>query len=380
MSNWLGKATAALTREPDGAPPSFAVTCECGQQHEGLRKSRSQRIICQTCGTPLFVLPRDAYPPPAPRKKNRRRSGPPKGPQLPPVADLVAVVLHSSTKAAVRVGSSVQRRGRAAQSSMIVTSKRLMSWFRSQLTPFRIVLTFVAATIAVTSMWSRHTWTLEQASRAYQAESEQAQQALEAGDLALAQTHFAQAADAADRLKLVDAQASELRQSARETTVLTRLSPESLYDMVLEAERLVTRQDVTAWEEAFRARYRDAWVILDATIARRSQTAGGGDTRVVFPVTVGQSDREIDILANLRAFDELANLDQPRQVIFAAQIQNCSLAPDRTKWVVELGPETGFLWGGLTTLKAAGFLPGDDELDEVLQTRLRAQAQRLEIP
>ncbi len=184
MANWLGKATAALSREPEAPPPPFALTCECGQEHQGLRKSRAQRIICQSCGTALFVLPKNVYPPPPARKKKRRsNSGPPQGPSLPPVTEVATYVFQRSTAAASKVGHSVRRRGLAARTSMQTRRREFLTFFRSQFTPFRVVLVSITGIIVATALWTWRSRQLEAASQAFQSGFEQGQQALAEGDL-----------------------------------------------------------------------------------------------------------------------------------------------------------------------------------------------------
>ena len=64
MAGWLTKAAGAFRGEQPEQPAPFEVVCQCGVQHSGVRRRKPQRIICRACGTALFVLPRDGYPPP----------------------------------------------------------------------------------------------------------------------------------------------------------------------------------------------------------------------------------------------------------------------------------------------------------------------------
>ncbi len=180
-------------------------------------------------------------------------------------------------------------------------------------------------------------------------------------------------------MQLSDPQSRLLSQLERETTALTRLSPDSLYDMVLEAEKTLSRQNAKTWDDAFRARYLDSWIIFDGMIA--PATAGSTrQTSVVFPLTVGSQNRSIDVHADWAVWQHWQPLDVPRRVIFAAQLEQCSLSADRTTWVVTLRPETGFLWCHQNNLHAAGFLMEDDEADPELAACLREQSEVMDLP
>ena len=122
MPNWLTKATGALSRQAEEEPQTFQVTCECREQHTGQRKSRPQRIICQTCGAALFVLPKNVYPPVKARaarsgsRKPKRVDGPPTGPGLPTAQEMAASVQQGVVGAASGISRGIGAAGRCCPS------------------------------------------------------------------------------------------------------------------------------------------------------------------------------------------------------------------------------------------------------------------------
>jgi len=76
MSGWLSRLTSSGAAAAD-EPQPFQVNCECGVGHSGLRRKVSQRIICRTCGSALFVLPKNIYPAPTAQKKKKESAAPP---------------------------------------------------------------------------------------------------------------------------------------------------------------------------------------------------------------------------------------------------------------------------------------------------------------
>jgi len=74
MSEWISKAANVFKRDVSETPQPFEVHCECGQKHGGIRRSRQQHLVCKTCGSSLFVLPHDTYPPPhVPKSSGKKR-------------------------------------------------------------------------------------------------------------------------------------------------------------------------------------------------------------------------------------------------------------------------------------------------------------------
>lgn len=375
MTNWLGKATAVLAKEtPEPASP-FVIVCECRQEHEGLRKSRSQRIICQSCGTALFVLPKDVYPPPVPRRKKKRRgseTGPPGGPSLPPFSKVAGHAWQQSAKVATKVGGSLQAGAVAARESLVTKTTQAILAVRSALTPFRVVLGAIILAAMATAGWSLHTHSLERASQAFRTESELGQTALAGEELSAAREHFERAVAAADRLELQDSQVQLIRQLARETTALTRLSPESLVELVFEAEQVAGSRRPNDWPSTFRAKYLGTWLILDAQV-RRSGIESSSYV-VEFPLLVGDDGRSVEVRADLPVFDSLFGSEDAPRIIFAAQLEDCVLQEPENRWLVTLRAESGFLWTNLDNLKLAGLLTTDGESEEQTRALLVEQA------
>src|SRR5690242_8175888 len=86
MAGWLNKASSVFRRSQPDVEHPFAVPCECGLIHRGMRRNRSQKIVCRECGSTRFILPKDAYP--APRDRPREPAPPPAAlPVLNPIKE-----------------------------------------------------------------------------------------------------------------------------------------------------------------------------------------------------------------------------------------------------------------------------------------------------
>ena len=185
MPNWLTKATGGSARESSDAPQEFQLTCECSEQHTGQRKARPQRIICQSCGTALFVLPKNVYPAlkvrSATKKKRGRkltRSGPPTGRRLPSANQMSASIRSGVIGAAGGLGRGVGSAATAARRRMSTSAASAGRAVRSSLTPFRVVVIGMALMLLATAVVALRSRSLETARKTLRTESAAGQASL----------------------------------------------------------------------------------------------------------------------------------------------------------------------------------------------------------
>ncbi|MBX3436197.1 MAG: hypothetical protein KF861_01820 [Planctomycetaceae bacterium] len=377
MPNWLTKASKAVSRQGDESPQEFLVVCECGQEHKGQRKSRPQRIICQTCAAALFILPRNAYPVLQPQTRKRRRRG--SSGSRRNLTGVARGVGHGTAA----VGRSLVLGATGAIISLVAAIvgqlRTLFAWARSQFTPFRLVLTGIVLLLAFTGLWTIRTRMLEQSLEALRIEFEAGQAALVDGDLDGAQAHFVKAAAAARRLHASDARARHARQLLHETTAMTHLASVSLLEMLEEAERTTRGPRPHAWEAQFRATYADAWVVLEAPVRRSDE---GGDSQVIveFPIVIGQGDRPVEVTATVQADVADRLTKDPQVAIFAAAVSGCALDPTGERWVVTLKADSGFLWSDAENLRRLGYFNSGWISEEETLKLLAEQSQALGVP
>ncbi|MGE4001591.1 MAG: hypothetical protein AB7I48_15365, partial [Planctomycetaceae bacterium] len=338
-----------MSRATEEVPQEFLLSCECGQVHQGLRRSKPQRIICQTCGSALFVLPRNLYPvlKPQLRKRRRRKSSSTRRGELPSLGTFTRRIGRGTAAVAGVTGQAFSSAGLSVKrwiANRIAAFVRLM---RSQLTPFRLVLAGIIAVLGGTAYWTVQTRYLDAARQTLREEFAAGESALAAEDAVAAQAHFQRAAAAADRLQSNDLRARQARQMLHETLALTRLAPVSLLDMLEEAERTAGGEHPEIWGDRFRAAYAGAWIVLDAPIHAPEDKANSSTVAIDLPLVVGNRERPVHVAALVPDAARLPLSSEPQQAIFAAAIIGCELDSSGQRWLVTLTSESGFLWSDL---------------------------------
>lgn len=378
MPNWLAKASGAVSRETDDQPQEFQLSCECGQLHRGHRKSKSQRIICQTCGAALFVLPRNVYPtikpqtPKRRRKKSARRPG-----ELPSISRGVRGVGRGTATAARALGRSIRSTGQSVERGVAQRATAAATFLRAQLTPFRLVLLGIVVMLAVTAAWTVHSRRLERAREILRVEFSAGEEALRKEDTFAAVEHFRNAAAAADRLQSDDVRSQQARQMLHETTVMTNLTSASLMEVLEEAERIVTGERPELWDDRFRVTYAETWLLLDAPIHLPIDSTGPRTVEVQMPLVVGEMGRTVRVLVEAVDVEDLTLSDEPQQAVFAAMLTGCKLDAAANRWLVTMSGESGFLWSELANLRRLGYFESEWVSEEETSKILDAQSQTL---
>lgn len=365
MVKWLAKASGALARETDDRPQPFQLTCECGQLHQGQRKSAPQRIICQTCGTALFVLPRSVYPelkPSKPKKKRRANdvdgstsSG--RGRKLSSRGGGGATQYFEAIGSGVRRGIGGTADAVTKRVSRVVNGT--LSWIRSLFTPFRIVIATVAALLIATGIWTAHSRGLEAARETLRVEFTAGEEAMKAEDLTLANEHFVNAAAAADHLKTTDVRAKLARQMARETTALTRLAPSSLFEILEDAEVILAKQDAEDWNQMFAGKHQGTWLVMQAAVRTANDDEPSGALVVEFPILVGEAEHAVSLTITDANGTVLGFQSEPQIAWFAATLSKCEYDEGSDSWKVALAGDSCFLWSDIDNLRLLGFFEDD---------------------
>lgn len=378
MANWLVRASGALSRDTEEAPQEFLLTCECGQVHRGHRRSRPQRIVCQTCGTALFVLPRNPYPilKPQVRKRKRRRGSSGRSGELPSLVTFTRAVGRGAAAVGWAFGEAAAGAGRAVTDWAVSRAASLARLMRSQMTPFRSVLAAIILLLLGTALWTVHRSTLEQARMTLRDQLDAGQTALAADDPARAHEHFVRAAAAAQTLHSDDLRSRHARQMLHETLALTRLAPVSLLEILEEAERTASSEHPEIWEDRFRGTYAGTWVVLDAPIHAATDPADGTLVTIDLPLVVGAAGRPVSVTAAVPDEARSAIPSQPQRAIFAAALADCRLEAAGRRWQVTLRSETGFLWADVDNLRRLGYFESEwiseEETAQLLEVQSRA--------
>lgn len=391
MSEWLTRATEALRGEKEPEPQPFEIDCECGTHHGGFRRRRHQRIICRSCGTALFVLAYDSYPPPLapqPRKKKKqkrsaRASARHKSDNVTAQAAvdagrvLATKAVRGVSEASARMATRTTDTGRGLWQRTVATAQTVVRFW----TPFRIVLLCIVLAVGVTALLTMRSGANEAAIARLIQSDENARQALADGEIGLAREQFTAAVAALDQLdRHTDPLACEIRQLHRETIVMQELLAASVFDVAMEAEEALAAGELEEFRREFRIHHHNRWLVVEGPVARVARSPQGGYYRLEIPAAIGAEARSLVISGRLAALDSLKFRDSQRVVILAGQLRNCELSSDRGSWVLRLNPETAFLWADAANYAALGLTSPDEEHAAAIRQILATQSLANGIP
>lgn len=382
MSNWFSKATNVFKGPGDEVPRPFEMECECGVRHAGLRKRSPQRIVCRDCGTSLFVLPRDVYPPPrvvaapsAPAAPASEAGSAPdpeqpsKGarseshesdarPGLAPVQSILDEVVVLDDEAERKARKPKKKKAEEpARPEPPRPPQRLLR-------PYHFILAAVGLVLVFTGYYAISSQNYEHALVTYKEQAELGMAAVSQQKWLDAKPHLEQAADAADILDRHDAEATRIRQYRSETVAMGLLAPASLIEIVAEADRTLP-DNVHLWPADFHSKYYDRWLILELP-ARRLKLDPSRDTLTTYlewsvPTETGRPV----VLATFPALEKFPLTEQPRTVIIGVQLESVTWEPLNSKdtvgrWIIRFNQENSILWTDLDAYQAAGMTFSDE--------------------
>jgi hypothetical protein len=390
MVHWLAKATEVLRRAAPPEPEPYEVACACAHRLSGMRLSAFQVVRCNRCGNFLFVLPRDAYPKPKPKKKAapkgasviRGEPTPPPGlPAGAPVTPTRRNLAAGSGEVAAQAGPSAARATASAVSTSpgssseihIDSAESLPTLRRSFFSPVRVMACAILGVVALTGyfVWQSHI--KEKAALTLRDHLEAGDAAFRAAKLEEAAAEYQQAARAVDILGRDDVESRVVRQKAKELNALAHLSRLSLYDLCDEA-RLAVAEGETKWNERFDRNHRDSWIVVEGDVVSDAGPDGASQPLIRYPFPIDGAPVILD--ARLKALEPPSAVAGPQHVIFAGQLVSFAEEGSKSKvWVLRVKDATAFLWTGEDTYRALGL--GSDALrsDEETGRLLAAQAE-----
>lgn len=271
--------------------------------------------------------------------------------------------------------------------------------FLAFFTPFRIILLVILGLGISTALWS-----IQQNRRAHailtaKEQGELGFEAVSERNWPAARNAFEQATRAVDLLGRDDPEANRYRQFFRETTAMTRMAGDSLFDVLDQAIDITDHEGDDAWQREFRARYRGRWMVIDGpvtlkTASQRLPTDPGDDDddadrgEAVTPRSEADVAEEryellfpwrpsravgVRVVVDFPVFEAVVPPGGDAVVVFAGELQECRLSEDRSEWIVRFHPETGFLWGHQVTYDALGFQSDPLRPDTAVLKRLETQ-------
>lgn len=376
MSQWISKAANVFKRDTVEAPLPFEVGCECGQSHQGVRRARHQHIVCKSCGSSIFVLPKDSYPQPVekPKKKKKRK-------REKPVYDDVEVVGPTITTPRKR-----KKKTKPEAEPEPGFFAGLSEWFGNKVailvqgfvglwTPFRVILLAIVVVGSVTLYWSILEYQRSQAIGHLAAYVEAGKAAVEEQAWIEARQQFGLAVEALDRLDRNDHEAKTIRQFQRETYAMTRLSDRTLFELLEYIDK--TFPDLTPEErETEVIVLRDKWFVLTAPVRKKQIKDEDGETldtyEIVFPWS--PSSRNVTILFAPSGMASWMPSDSKLSLTVAGTFSDIRLNPITNEWTLEFDPDKSFLWANPETYIGLGFGGESFETPEERDSRLVNQA------
>jgi hypothetical protein len=388
MVHWLAKATEVLRRAPPLEPEPYEVACACAHRISGVRTRVFQVVRCNRCGNYVFVLPRDVYPQPKPKKKaSPKGASAIRGESAPPPAS-PGVAPTTSSRRNLGVGSTEVAAQAApatspATAKAVSTSPGSSSEIRieaieltsrgSLFTPVRVVACAIFGVVVLTGYFVWQSQRKEKAALTLREHLDAGDAAFRASKFDEAAAEYQQAAQAVDILGRDDVESRVVRQKAKELNAIAHLSKLSLYDLCEEA-RLAVAEGETKWNERFDRNHRDTWIIVEGDVVSDAGPDGTQQPLIRYPFPIDGPPVILD--ARLKTLEPRSAVAGPQRVIFAGQL--VSFAEEGTKskaWVLRLKDATAFLWTGDDTYRALGL--GSDALrsDEDTSRLLAAQGE-----
>jgi hypothetical protein len=380
MVNWLAKATEALRRSPPPEPEPYEVACRCTHRMSGMRLPTFQVVRCNRCGSYVFVLPRDVYPRPKPKKKATPKSAPeirrdavpphptalPSGvPASPARRHLAAggsapeIAQQAAPSPAAKSAPPAVAVGTGSSSEIRIESAESLPTLRgSTFSPVRIVGCAIVGVVLLTGYLIWHSHVKENAALTLHDHLEAGEAAFRDKRFAEAASEYQQASAAVDILGRDDAESQAVRQKAKELNAMAHLAPLSLYELCDEARAAVAAGD-TQWSEKFARDYAGTWIIVDADVVSDAGPDGVTQPVIRYPFPIDGAPVILD--ARLKVLAPPSAVAGSQHVIFAGQLVSFAAEGTKSKvWVLRLKDSTAFLWAGAETYRALGL--GTDAL------------------
>jgi hypothetical protein len=367
MAGWLNKASSVFRRSAPEVEHPFAVPCECSLIHRGMRRNRSQKIVCRECGATRFILPKDVYPAP----HNRPKEPPPPPASLPVLNPIKDVPAKRGKPAAARPEKPNPKVARDAAPEFFVVPAR-----GRLLTPFRVVALSIATVALITSFFVVQKVRRDAATTALREATDNAWEAVGNGDWKKANEQFELAVRAAGTLGRRDSAARRLESGLKESRAIEELCPKPLTDILSEADSMSS--DPEKWKRHFQTHYEGRWLVFDGPVTSKNE-----GWQVSFPIQVGKRKRTVRVMLKSSGLDGVKDSEADRGVILAARLSSVELSDNKSTWNVAFDPESAFLWSLTETFPALGIDGGEfrprAQTDELLARQAEHNGIRAEV-
>lgn len=270
------------------------------------------------------------------------------------------------------------RQTKAPEAHPLQSSRRSRFWNRPRKLAVLIAIV-VVATVTISVRQAR----VSHARSIVNLEFEAGLAAVSDQDWVQARNHFERAGMAVEILRRRDPEANTIQQFRAETTALTRLSSNSLFDLLEEGERVVRKDGTETWRKNFARRDLSPWYVIEGTLEPTSDQAAaklGYSLEMSLPVIIGETVEIARVQVGFRNVSQLASELQKSDSetvsrffgIFGAQVRDC-FPDENDTWIIRLNPDTSFLWVNRPTYEATNLHLGSilslADLQELLKTQ-----------
>lgn len=358
MSNWISKATGTFKGDDSSSPQAFELICECGQKHSGMRRAKWQRIICRSCGGPLFVVQKDPYPIP---KEMPQQSSARAGLTEATVEDVdetanarTATAPPRSRRESAPAGGAQKRFVPSANAPPARKSRASTGGFWKQ---FRIIMGVIGLVAMLTGYLVYQSAQRTHAERSLKDAIDKIHDAFLRSEWVEARNQLEVAVQSLDYLGREGPDTTRYRQQLRETVAMTGLVTQPLGDILEEAAKAQTEGEKSLQE--FQYRIQGQWLILDGQAKPELEGGKSSLKRYVIPlpITVGEEGQPVQIVIESRDFARMMSKTESETegVVVAIQIASISPSEDKSTWEIIAVPESTVLWTDQTTYRGIGF-------------------------
>lgn len=365
-TGWFQRASSVFHRaEP--APQPFDVGCDCGTRLQGERAEASQKPRCPTCGTQVFILPATPYP--LPTSQPRRAPGP-----VEHASQTVKAPAKSKSRKSKPAATAQEHTDATSRSNWQEQWQQAVLQMRSWCTPVRIVGVAIAVGLVLTTVvvYRKARW--DHALFVLQGSIDRGEAAVKARDFPTALTEYQSAVAALDILGRRDAAARDIRHTRDAVEVVVARAADPLIPALRE---WLQGKPSQTFPEANRG-----WLLFDGVLIPGGQVADDSPEVFLFDVPIVIDGIPVDVVLPLPAWSRYVTelqRDQPRRVIFAAQIERAERpAGDRKQVQVWLNGTSARLWADASVYHALEIDPEDEASETEAEAIIEQQQQFLE--
>lgn len=362
--NWISKAAGALKGD-DSPGQAFNLFCECGQQHQGVRRQKWQRIVCRACGGSIFVLQKDPYPPP--KERPEAKVAPPTAVEIEDedAVEPEGIVDKRAQREAITRPRLKQKPPptEAKPHPEVVAAPSLVQPKSRLFTPLRIVLLLILGIGSLTIYGVFRSSQKTRATTDLKGSLDGIQNSIDTGAWVDARNQLETAVRAMEILARSEAEIAPYRQQLKETTAMTSLASQPVSDLLNEADLARSSGEEALKQYQFKVRGQYLFVEGRAERQIADQTARV-QHRIELPLAVGKQSLPAYVVLQSTDVARYLERQETGDLLVAAKI--VSIDPSPQAWEIRTEPDSVVLWANTKTYEGLGF--SQDDLAAVLDT------------